>query len=56
MAYILGRREFWSLDLQVNRTVLVPRPETETLVSEVLRRLPPPLLLPKARAGAGGRA
>ncbi len=41
VAYILGRREFWSLEFQVNRTVLVPRPETEILVSEVLRRLPP---------------
>ena len=55
MAYILGRREFWSLELHVNRTVLVPRPETETLVSEVLRRLPP-LPPPKARTGADGRA
>ncbi len=42
VAYILGRREFWSLEFRVNRTVLVPRPETETLVGEVLRRLPPP--------------
>ena len=54
MAYILGRREFWSLEFRVNRTVLVPRPETETLVGEVLRRLPPPL--PKAPTGTGGRA
>ena len=53
MAYILGRREFWSLDLQVNRTVLVPRPETEILVSEVLRRLPPPS--PSESAGRGRR-
>ncbi len=32
VAYILGRKEFWSLDLEVDRRVLVPRPDTETLV------------------------
>ncbi len=37
LAYIIGRREFWSLDLKVNRTVLIPRPETELLVSEGLK-------------------
>ena len=40
VAYILGRREFWSLDLRVTRSVLIPRPETEILVCETLRRLP----------------
>ena len=32
VAYISGRREFWSLDFLVTRAVLVPRPETELLV------------------------
>src|SRR3954468_3371649 len=32
VAYLLGRREFWSLDLEVGPAVLVPRPETELLV------------------------
>jgi release factor glutamine methyltransferase len=32
VAYILGRREFWSLDFRVDRRVLIPRPETELLV------------------------
>ncbi|MFQ5913196.1 MAG: peptide chain release factor N(5)-glutamine methyltransferase [Nitrospinota bacterium] len=41
VAYITGRREFWSLELKVDRRVLIPRPETETLVSESLRRLAP---------------
>ena len=36
MAYVLGRREFWSLDLGVGPGVLVPRPETETVVEAVL--------------------
>src|SRR5687767_12009319 len=40
LAYIEGRREFWSLDLQVTPAVLVPRPETELLVETALERLP----------------
>jgi release factor glutamine methyltransferase len=36
-AYITGHKEFWSLDFAVGPGVLVPRPETETLIEEVLR-------------------
>jgi release factor glutamine methyltransferase len=36
-AYISGRREFWSLDFAVGPGVLVPRPDTEILISEALR-------------------
>ena len=36
VAYITGRREFWSLDIQVTPAVLIPRPETETLVAAAL--------------------
>lgn len=32
VAQLIGRREFWSLDLEVTADVLAPRPETETLV------------------------
>lgn len=39
VAYILGRKEFWSLDLQVDARVLVPRPDTETLVELALSLL-----------------
>jgi release factor glutamine methyltransferase len=39
LSYILGRREFWSLDLQVSPAVLVPRPETELLVERALALL-----------------
>ena len=39
VAYLLGRREFWSLDFEVNPAVLVPRPETELLVERVLQRV-----------------
>ncbi len=37
MAYIRGCREFWSLNFRVTPAVLVPRPDTECLVEEVLR-------------------
>jgi len=37
VAYITGRKEFWSLEFEVNNTVLIPRPETEILVEEILR-------------------
>jgi len=36
VAYILGRREFWSLELEVTPAVLIPRPDTETLVETAL--------------------
>jgi len=38
-AYILGRKEFYGLDFQVNPAVLVPRPDTETLVEAALKEL-----------------
>jgi release factor glutamine methyltransferase len=36
-AYILGAREFFHLDLEVTPAVLIPRPETETVVEEAVR-------------------
>jgi len=39
IAYIVGNKEFWSLDLQVSENTLIPRPETELLVELVLARL-----------------
>lgn len=39
IAYILGRREFWSMDLKVTPDTLIPRPDTECLVEAVLTTL-----------------
>ncbi|MBX6421146.1 MAG: peptide chain release factor N(5)-glutamine methyltransferase [Nevskia sp.] len=39
VAYLTGEREFWSLPLRVTSAVLIPRPETETLVAWALERL-----------------
>jgi len=36
VAYIVGVKEFWSLDLEVNTAVLIARPETECLVEAAL--------------------
>jgi len=41
VAHILGYREFWSLNLKVNNSTLIPRPDTEVLV-EVALQLPLP--------------
>jgi release factor glutamine methyltransferase len=40
LAYITGTREFWSLDFDVGPGVLIPRPETETLIEEALKEFP----------------
>ncbi len=39
IAYLTGQREFWSLEIEVTPATLIPRPETELLVEEALRRL-----------------
>ena len=39
VSLITGHREFWGLDFQVTSDVLTPRPETELLVEEALRRI-----------------
>ena len=36
MAYLTGRREFWSLEFHVSRQTLIPRPDSETLIEAVL--------------------
>ena len=36
VAYITSRKEFWSFSLEVNNSVLIPRPDTEVIVEEAL--------------------
>ena len=48
VAYITGHREFWGLDFEVTRDVLIPRPETELIVEaalEIVERSRPARLL-----------
>jgi len=40
VAYITGHKEFWSLDFEVGPGVLVPRPESETLIEQLLKAFP----------------
>lgn len=55
VAYLLGRREFWSLPLAVTPHTLIPRPETETLVALALEKMPAnaPLSIADLGTGAG---
>jgi len=56
LAYITGHREFWSLNFEVGPGVLVPRPDTETLIEEALRLVPDrsmPLKIADLGTGSG---
>lgn len=56
IAYLLGSRGFWSLDLQVTPAVLIPRAETELLVELALQRIPPDTPCAVADLGTGSGA
>jgi len=58
VSYLVGQREFYSLSFVVNAHVLIPRPETEHLVSETLDRLPAksPVPLQVCDVGTGSGA
>jgi len=56
VAYIIGYKEFWSLELKVTPDVLIPRPETELLVEQVLDKLPKDQSVNIADIGTGSGA
>lgn len=56
LPYITGKREFWSLEFDVTPSVLIPRPETETLVEEAISRLYGPVLIADIGVGSGAIA
>lgn len=57
-AYLIGNKEFWSFDLEVNASTLIPRPETELLVQTTLDLLPQnkPLMVAELGTGSGAIA
>lgn len=56
VAYLTGKREFWSLDLDITPAVLIPRTETELLVEQALARIPEALKWTIADLGTGSGA
>lgn len=56
VAHLTGRREFWSLSLQVSPDTLIPRPETELLVEQALQRIPDDAAWTIADLGTGSGA
>ena len=56
VAYLHGEREFWSLPLRVGRGVLVPRPDTESLVEVALRFLQGQATVSELDLGTGSGA
>jgi release factor glutamine methyltransferase len=56
VAYLTGRRGFWTLELEVTPATLIPRPETELLVELALERLPRDAAASVADLGTGSGA
>jgi len=56
VAYLVGHKDFYGLDLLVDHRVLIPRPETEELVGAVLAALPADAPGPLADIGTGSGA
>ncbi len=63
VAYITGKKEFYGLEFKVNKSVLIPRPETEILVETILKEItkrytlhPKPLMVADIGTGSGNIA
>lgn len=53
VSHIIGRKGFWKIQLQVNKNVLTPRPETEVIVDEVLKAFPEKMAFRMLDLGVG---
>jgi release factor glutamine methyltransferase len=56
LAYVLGVRDFWDFTLTVTPAVLIPRPETETLVEQALKKIQPGDVVLDLGTGSGAVA
>jgi release factor glutamine methyltransferase len=56
VAYLVGRRGFWTLDLEVGPATLIPRPETELLVELALARMAADATVADLGTGSGAIA
>ncbi len=53
IAYILGYKYFYGLKFKVNKHVLIPRPETETLIDEIIKLKPEKITILDVGTGSG---
>ncbi|VAW65471.1 Peptide chain release factor N(5)-glutamine methyltransferase [hydrothermal vent metagenome] len=56
VAHITGQREFWSLNLTVNKDTLIPRPDTELMIEQILQLYPQEKNICLADMGTGSGA
>lgn len=56
LAYVIGEQDFWSLTLKVTPATLIPRPDTEILVEQVLALIQPSQNLQVLDLGTGSGA
>ncbi|PIY93659.1 MAG: peptide chain release factor N(5)-glutamine methyltransferase [Candidatus Magasanikbacteria bacterium CG_4_10_14_0_8_um_filter_32_14] len=55
VAYLIGHKEFFGLDFFVNKNVLVPRPDTEIIVEQVLKEIQNSKVSAKGGSAFGGK-
>jgi len=56
IAHLTGKKEFWSLELAINKDTLIPRPETELLVETALQMIPDDTIFNILDLGTGSGA
>ena len=53
VAYLINKKEFWKDEFHINRDVLIPRPDTELIIEEVLKLFPEKTQLQVLDVGTG---